>query len=529
MKICTQRTVDLLKRELEIKKKELLEKILFSSLEKIFIENRIYREIEECETWEAVLETIDSGLEPYKPDFYREITQEDIIRLTEIKIKRISKFDSFKADDLMRKLEEDLKEVEYNLEHIIDFSITYYKNLLEKFGEGRERKTEIKTFDTISATKVAVANEKLYVNRADGFIGYGLKKNEYVCDCSDIDDIIVFTSSGIMKVVKVSDKVFVGKDILYAGIFKKGDDRMVYHLVYRDGALGKTMAKRFQVTAITRDKEYNLTKGNKGSKVLYFSANSNGESEIITVNLSANSSARVKVFEFDFGNLAIKGRGAGGNILTKYPVRKVVLKEKGASTLGGIEIYYDDTVGRINKEGRGSLLGSFDGNDRIIEFTSKGEYRLTDFDLSNRFDTTKAEIVEKFDPQKTVSVIYMDGESKTVYVKRFLIETNTLNKLYSVISEHSSSKLLFVTTKKNPKVKYIFQEGRKNVEDEISLESFIDVKGWKAQGNKLTQNKVKSVELISFDKEEEPKEIEAGDSIELDVKPKGPKDQLGLF
>jgi len=525
LKLCTQRTVDLLKRELQIKQKELLEKILFSSLEKIFIENRIYRDIEECETWEAVLETIDAGLTPYKPDFYREITQDDIIRLTEIKIKRISKFDSFKADDLMRRLEEELKQVEYDLNHIIDFSIAYYKNLLEKFGKGRERKTEIRTFDTITATKVAVANEKLYVNRADGFIGYGLKKNEYICDCSDIDDIIIFTAAGVMKVVKVADKVFVGKNIIHVGVFKKGDDRMVYHLIYRDGALGKSYAKRFQVNGVTRDKEYDLTKGTKASKALYFTANPNGESEIVSIQLTANSPARIKTFDFDFGNLAIKGRGAGGNILTKYAVKKIVLKEKGLSTLGGITLYYDDIVGRLNKESRGVLLGTFDGNDRIIEFTKKGEYRLTDFNLNNRFDPTKAEIVEKFQDQRAVSVIYMDGNTKVTYVKRFVIETSTLDKMYSFISDHSSSKLLFVTTKKKAMVKYVYQVGRKNEEAVLDLEGFIDVKGWKSMGNKLTENKVKKVELISFEKEEPKIEEEK----EPQESPKGPKDQLGLF
>jgi len=524
LKLCTQRTVTLLKQELQIKKKELLEKTLFSSLEKIFIENRIYRDIEECETWEAVLETIDKGLDPYKPDFYREITQDDIIRLTEIKIKRISKFDSFKADELMKRLQEELKQVEHDLNNIIDFSIAYYKNLLEKFGKGRERKTEIRTFDTITATKVAVANEKLYVNRADGFIGYGLKKNEYICDCSDIDDIIIFTAEGVMKVVKVADKVFVGKNIVHVGVFKKGDDRMVYHLIYRDGALGKTYAKRFQVKGITRDKEYDLTKGTKSSKALYFTANQNGESEIVTIQLTANSSARIKTFEFDLGNLAIKGRSAGGNILTKYPVKKIILKEKGLSTLGGITLHYDDTVGRLNKEGRGVLLGSFDGDDKIIEFNKKGEYRQTDFNLNNRFDPVKAEIIEKFEAERVVSVLYMDGESKVTYVKRFIIETTTLDKYYTFISEHSSSKLHFITTKKKAVIKYTYQVGRKYEEAVLDLESFIDVKGWKAQGNKLTENRIKKVELVSFEKEE-PKE----ENNQVDESPKGPKDQLGLF
>jgi topoisomerase-4 subunit A len=310
-------TVDLLRQELEIRKGELLEKILFSSLEKIFIENRIYRDIEECETWEAVIETIDKGLDPFKPQFYREITKDDIVRLTEIKIKRISKFDSFKADELMKKLEEELQQTEHHLNNLIEYAVSYYQNLLDKYGKGRERKTEITNFDTISANVVAANNAKLYVNRKDGFIGTGLKKDEFVTECSDIDDIIVFRKDGVCQVTRIQDKVFVGKDILYAGVFKKGDERMVYNLIYVDGKTGRSMVKRFQVLAVTRDKEYDLTKGTKGSKVLYFTANPNGEAEIVTVYLTGGSKARKKVFDFDFSELEIKGRGAGGNILTK--------------------------------------------------------------------------------------------------------------------------------------------------------------------------------------------------------------------
>ncbi|MFK7900282.1 MAG: DNA gyrase/topoisomerase IV subunit A [Cyclobacteriaceae bacterium] len=532
LKLCTDKTLVLLESELEIKKRELLEKILFSSLEKIFIENRIYRDIEECETWEAVLETIDRGLDPFKPDFYREITQEDIIRLTEIKIKRISKFDAFKANELMNRLEEELKQVEHNLANLIEFAVDYYKDLLAKFGKGKERKTQIKTFGAITATRVAVANQKLYVNREEGFVGYGLKKDEYIGDCSDIDDIIAFMEDGKMVVSKVADKVFVGKKILYAGVFKKGDDRMVYHAIYRDGKLGKTMAKRFQVLGVTRDKQYDLTKGTKGSKILFFSANPNGESEIVTINLSSNSKARVKAFDYNFAELAIKGRGAGGNTLTKHAVRKVVFKEKGVSTLGGIDIYYDETVGRLNKDERGILLGSFNGDDKIVVIRENGECRLTDFDLSNHYNEDKIALIERYDETLPVSMVYYDGENKTSYVKRFAIENTATGKTTALISAHKMSKVLFVTTKPAPKVNYVYLEGTKNAEEKIELENFIDVKGWKAQGNKLTEKKVKKVTLEDWNKEAEQareKELKPGDTIDLDITPPGDQDQLGLF
>jgi len=373
----TRQTKSLLKRELEIRKGELLEKLLFSSLEKIFIENRIYRDIEECETWEAVIETIDRGLDPYKPSFYREITQDDIVRLTEIKIKRISKFDAFKADELMRKLEEELKEVNYNLKHLTDYAIAYYQGLLAKYGKGRERKTEIQAFDTIEATVVAANNAKLYVNRADGFVGYGLKKDEYVCDCSDLDDIIAFKRDGTCVVSKIQDKVFMGKDIIHVAVYRKGDERMVYNMVYLDGATGRAMVKRFQVLSVTRDREYDLTKGTKGSKVLYFTANPNGEAEIVAVYLTQGAKARVKVFDFDFATLEIKGRAANGNILTKYPIRKIQLKVEGTSTLGGLDIYYDEHVGKLNTDQRGRKIGNFLGDDRIIAFYKDGSYELT--------------------------------------------------------------------------------------------------------------------------------------------------------
>ncbi|WP_375583500.1 DNA gyrase/topoisomerase IV subunit A [Cyclobacterium xiamenense] len=536
----TRQTKALLNRELEIRKGELMEKLLFSSLEKIFIENRIYRDIEECETWEAVIATIDRGLDPFKPDFYREITRDDIVRLTEIKIKRISKFDTFKADELMRKLQEELEEVNHHLENLTDYAIQYYKNLLSKYGKGRERKTEIRTFDTISANVVAANNAKLCINRADGFIGYGLKKDEFICDCSDLDDIIVFRKDGICLVTKIQDKVFVGKDIIHAAVFRKGDERMVYNLVYLEGASGRAMIKRFQVLSVTRDREYVLTKGTKGSRVLYFTANANGEAEIITVYLTAGSKARVKVFDFDFKDIEIKGRGAQGNILTKYPVRKIQLKMEGVSTLGGLDIYYDPAVGRLNTDERGKWVGNFLGEDKIVAFFKDGSYELTNFELTNRYDQENLQHIEKFDPEKVVSAIYFDGVSKNHYVKRFLIETSTLNKKFNFISDHKKSRLTVVTTEEQPQVKVKLQKGKEVEENVYDMDILIDVKGWRAVGNRLSTHTVKAVELVASPKKKRDSpenNLSVGSTVKFDLKKKGEgddgededKEQLGLF
>ncbi|MBL6449115.1 DNA gyrase/topoisomerase IV subunit A [Fulvivirga sp. 29W222] len=508
LKVNTDQTVDLLTQELEIRKHELMEKILFSSLEKIFIENRIYRDIEECETWEAVIDTIDKGLDPYKPQFYREITEEDIVRLTEIKIKRISKFDSFKADEMLRKLEEELKETEYNLAHIIEYAIDYYGKLLEKYGKDRERKTEIKSFDSIDTTIVAANNQKLYVNREDGFVGYGIKKDEFVTDCSDLDDIIVIRKDGKCVVSRISEKVFMGKGILHVGVWKKGDERMTYNLVYVDGKTGRSMIKRFNVTAVTRDKEYDLTKGNKGSKVLYLSANPNGEAEVINVKLTSGSSARKKVFDFDFADLDIKGRGAGGNILTKYPVRRIELKSEGVSTLSGLDIWYDEVVGRLNKDERGTLIGNFNGDDNILVIYKDGTYELTSYELTNRYEPGKVMLIERFDPKKVISAVHYDGDSKNYFVKRFKIETTSVNKAFSFISESSGSKLIAVSTKDRPlvEVEYVKGKSKDKLKEEVALNEVIEVKGWKAIGNRLHSETIKKVKYIGgedFEKEEE--------------------------
>lgn len=535
----TFQTKELLKRELEIRKAELMEKLLFSSLEKIFIENRIYRDIEECETWDAVIQTIDKGLDPFKPDFYREITTEDIVRLTEIKIKRISKFDAFKADELMRRLQEELKEVNYNLKHLTDYAIKYYQNLLEKYGKGRERKTEIRTFDTIQATVVAANNAKLYVNRADGFVGYGLKKDEFVCDCSDLDDVIVIRRDGNCVVTKIQEKGFVGKDILHVAVFRKGDERMVYNLAYLDGGSGRTMVKRFQVLGVTRDREYDLTKGSKGSKVLYLTANPNGEAEVVAVHLTQGAKAKIKIFDFDFSSIEIKGRAAGGNILTKYPIRKIQWKMAGTSTLGGLDIFYDASIGRLNTDARGRKIGNFLGDDRILVFYKNGEYELTTFELTNRYEAKDVLFIEKFKPESVISAVYWDGGSKNFFVKRFLIETTTINKKFNIVTDHKQSYLKLISTEGQPQVKVKLQKGKEVEEQEFDLDMLIDVKGWKAIGNKLSSHPVIEVNLIESVKQEpgpldetadeaEADDLEIGDTIEFKIK-KDEDEQLGLF
>jgi topoisomerase-4 subunit A len=532
LKTCCQQTKDLLNRELEIRKGELLERMLFSSLEKIFIENRIYRDIEECETWEAVISTIDAGLEPFKPQFYRVITEDDIVRLTEIKIKRISKFDAFKADELMRKLQEELEETEFNLANLNDYTIKFYVNLLTKYGKGRERCTEIATFDTISASIVAANNAKLYVNRQDGFIGFGLKKDEFVSDCSDIDDIITIRKDGVCIVSRIQEKVFVGKDIIHVDVWRKADDRTTYNLVYLDGKTGACKVKRFQVTAITRDKEYDLTSGNKGSKVLYFSANPNGEAESITINLTAGAKARKKVYDYDFSDVEIKGRNAQGNILTKYPVRKIVFRAAGVSTLGGLDIWYDDSVGRINTDKRGKFVGNFLGNDQILAIDNAGQYELTSFEITNRYDTNSVLLIEKFNADKIISVVYFDAASKMHYVKRFKIETSTQNKSFKFISEEKGSKLIYVSTVAHPKVMVKYTEKGKAEEEVVQLDELIDVKGWKANGNRLTYDKLKSITPMETEDAEKPEdEIESlKASVKKEVEDEdNDKDQLGLF
>lgn len=502
LRVSTNQTVDLLRQELEIRKSELMEKVLFSSLEKIFIENRIYRDIEECETFELVIQTVDKGLDPFKKDFYREITEEDILKLLEIRIKRISKFDSFKADELMKRLLDELAEVEDHLANLIRYAIDYFKNLLVKYGKGRERKTEIKNFNTISATVVAAANQKLYVNREDGFVGYGIKKDEYVMECSDIDDIIVFRSNGTCVVTKVQEKVFVGRDILYCSVFKKNDDRKVYNVVYLDGKSGTSYVKRFKVTSVTRDREYKVSSDNAKSKLTYFSANENGEAEVIQISLTANCTAKIKQFDYDFAKLAIKGRESLGNMLTKYPVRKITMKSAGVSTLGGVNIWYDPTIGRLNRDGHGDHIGNFEPNDSILAIYSSGNYELTNFELTNRYPAEEIKYLKKFEPQAIISAVYFDGSNKTHIIKRFRLETTSLDKKFLFISDHKASKLITVTDNYAPNVQIKHKpDGKTNELEIIPIEDMAEVRGWKALGSKLNYPKLVDVSFLETEDE----------------------------
>ena len=502
LKICTDSTLALLKKELEIKLGELEDKWHFSSLEKIFIENRIYRDIEECETWEAVIDAIDKGLDPFKHLFFREITTEDITRLTEIKIKRISKYDAFKAEEAIRQLEADIEQTKHHLAHLIPYAIDFYSRLKEKYGKGRERKTVLTSFDQVEIKQVAANNEKLYVNRAEGFIGFGkdLKKEEFVQDCSDIDDIIVFLKDGTYKVVPIKEKVFVGKDIIHVAVWNKGDERMTYNVIYLDGKSGVSYAKRFNVTGVTRDKDYNLTKETPRSKVTYFSANPNGEAEIVSVQLTQGCSAKKKQFDFGFADIAIKGKSSQGNMVTKYPVRRIDLRSAGISTLGGLDIWLDDEIGRLNKDKRGRRLGNFLGDDKILVIYKSGEYQLTNFELTNRYEMKDIALIEKWHPKRPIAAIHYLPSKKCYYVKRFLIETTTIDQRFSFIGDEPGSELVFATVAVNPVVKYVLDMGKKQTkEEEATLEAVVDVKGWKAIGNKLIAGKIKSVLLIAQD------------------------------
>ncbi len=516
LKYNTEQTVKLLKQELQIRRDELMEKILFSSLEKIFIEKRIYRNIEDCETFEEVISTIDKGLKPYKKQLYREITREDILRLTEIKIKRISKFDSFKADELLKDLEKELKQTLHHLRHLTDYAISYYQNLLDKYGKGRERKTEIKSFQSVTAVEVIANNQKLYVNREDGFIGWSLKKDEYICDCSELDDVIVIRKDGKAKVSRIQEKVFMGKDILYVGIWKKGDDRMIYNVIYSDGKTGASFAKRFAIPGVTREKEYPIATDDKNSKIHYVSGNPNGEAETVEVKLSQSSTARKKIFEYDFAELEIKGRGVKGNTITKYPVRRVDFLKAGGSTLSKLNLWYDEASGRLNKDERGRYLGKFDGDDQIIAFMRNGSYKITNYELTNRYEPEKVLRLEKLSPKKVISAVYVDGESKQYMAKRFIIETSTADKEFGFISEGIGSRLVVVTTSETPEIEVEESKGKDKGKstEVINLEDIVDVKGWKALGNRLSQNKVTKVSLV-----EEEEEVSGPEETEDDETP----------
>jgi len=509
LKVSANNTVDLLRLELTIRQNELLEQLHFASLEKIFIEKRIYRNIEECKTWNAVIKTIDAGLEPYKPKFYREVTEEDIIRLTEIKIKRISKYTSFKANQLIKNIKTEIEEVKNHLSHLIDYSINYFRQIKKKYGEPFARKTEIRNFDTIEATMVAAANQKLFFNKDEGFAGTSLKKDEYVCECSDIDDMVIFRADGTFLVTKVSDKVFVGENVIHIDIFKRNDDRTIYNMIYRDGKRGNVYVKRFAVKGITRDKEYNLTKGTDGSRILYFTANPNGEAEVVKIFLRPRPKLKKLTFEYDFGDLAIKGRSSMGNILSRKPVRKVVKKEEGVSTLGAIDIWYDDTVRRLNTDGRGVLVGAFKGDDKIIVLTQSGHFVLYGYELSTHFDEDMI-LIRKYDHDDIYNVVYMEGESQTPYLKRFTIEPGT--KKVSFIGEHTKAELLFFSLDMLPRIEIQFEESprRKAYREIIEMNEFIAIKSFKAKGKRITASPFRSIKLIDplpFEEDDDEREV----------------------
>ena len=538
LRISTNRTLDLLKQELEVVLHELQDKWHFASLERIFIENRIYHQIEELESWEEVISTIHKGLKPYTKKLLREVTNKDISQLTEIKIKRITKFDLEKAKNDILKLEERLKEVKYNLNNLTDYAIAYFKELKKNYGKEFKRKTEIKTFENIEAKKVVVASKKLYVNRKEGFIGTTLRKDEYVCDCSDIDDIIIFKKDGSMIIIKVDEKTFVGKDIIHCGIFKKGDERTIYNMIYKDGKSGYNMIKRFAVKGVTRNKNYFLAKSEKGSKVLYFTANPNGQAEQVCVYLRALQKLKKLKIDIDFSEIVIKGRGTNGKIVTKNTIKKVELKSEGISTLAARKIWFDDAVHRLNVDERGEFLGEFDAEDKILCINQKGELELKEVELSTHFDEDMI-IIEKFNPKKPVSAIYFDNKKQTYFVKRFLVDVNCKKLLF--ISDNKGSLLEVVSTDWRPQAKILFvkEKGKERKTKTINLEEFIAIKGIKSIGNKLTNKKVKEINLlkplpfeemieVEIENEEKNYTEEPGEGRKVKTKPDKPSQQITL-
>ena len=506
LKISTERTVDLLRQELEIQLEELKNKWHFSTLEKIFIREEMYIDFKLYSDRESLYKYMYDRFEPFKKSFVREINDDDLQRLTQIPMIRITRFDSDKADDLIAKLEDEMKEVEHHLEHLTDFAIAYFTKLKEKYGKGRERQTELRSFDNIEATKVALRNTKLYVNREEGFIGTGLKKDEYVTDCSDIDDVIVFLRDGSMMICKVDEKKFVGKDIIHVAIFDKSDKRTIYNMIYRDGKSGPSYIKRFNVSGITRDKLYDLTNETKGSQILYFTCNPNGEAEVITIILRQIGSIKKLKWDVDFANTAIKGRASKGNLVSKYPIKKIEIKEKGISTLKPRKIWFDDTVQKLNVDARGELLGEFRPNDKILVISQAGKLKVITPELSTHFDEDMV-VLEKWHPKKPISAIYYDGEKERYYVKRFLIENE--NKEETFITEHPKSQLEIVSTDYRPMAELVFTKvkGVQKENQTVDIENFIAIKGLKALGNQLTTEKLKQVNLLEPLPYEEPEEV----------------------
>jgi topoisomerase-4 subunit A len=502
LKISADNTKDLLKQELEIKLGELQDKWHYTSLEKIFFEEKIYKELEKKhDTWEKVLESIDKAFNPFKKKLRRDITREDIIKLTEKPVRRIYRLDIDELNNQIKNIEAEIKQVKFDLEHLTDFAVAYYENLLKKYGKGRERKTEIKPFDTITAKSVAIANTKLYINRSDGFIGTSLKKDEFLVECSDLDDIIVFTKAGRMRVVRVADKVFVGKDIIHAAIFQKNDERTTYNLIYLDGASGVSYGKRFNVTGVTRDREYELTKGSDKTKVHYLTANPNGEAEVVKIVLSPNCTARNKEFEYYFEELEIKGRSSMGNQVTKYPIKAVKFKEAGRSTLAGRKLWFDSKFGRLNSEEKGEYLGTFE-DDKILVVYEDGSYELTDTELTQRFEPERISLIERFDPEKVLTAVYLDNEKLQYNIKRFKIETTSLKTQFSFIKEGKGNRLETITTDEDPVLILHTGRGAQAKTQKIAIDGFVEIMGWKAIGNKLVDfNKTVEMEWEVKEKE----------------------------
>ena len=531
LKISTHRTVDLLRQELEIQLEELKNKWHFSTLEKIFIREEMYIDFKLYGDRESLYKYLYDRFEPFKKSFVREITDEDLQRLTQIPMIRITRFDSDKADELISRLEEEMKEVEHNLEHLTDFAIAYFTKLKEKYGKGRERQTELRVFDNVEATKVVLRNTKLYVNREEGFVGTSLKKDEYVGDCSDIDDVIVFLRDGTLMITKVDAKTFIGKDIIHAAVFDKSDKRTIYNMMYRDGKSGPSYIKRFNVTGVTRDKAYDLTNGTNGSQVVYFSHNPNGEAEVVTILLRQIGTIKKLKFDIDFAKLAIKGRGSKGNLVTKYPIKKIELKEKGISTLLPRKVWFDDTVKRLNVDARGELLGEFKPSDKILVISQTGKLKVIIPELSTHFEEDMI-VLEKWKPKKPISAIYYDGEKERYFLKRFLVENE--GKEESFITDHPNSQLEIVSTDYRPVAQLVFAKvkGVQKEDLHIDVEDFIAVKGFKALGNQLTADKLRQVNLLDPLPYEEPveeipekPELSEDDSVETELDDDG---QIGL-
>lgn len=495
LKHTVSNTVDLLTRELQIRRDELVEDWHMSSLEKIFIENKIYNDIEDCETWESIITTIDEGLTPFKKLLKREVTRDDITKLTEIKIKRISKYDAKKADEYIKGLEEELEEVNNHLNNIIPYAINYYRQIKKKYGKGRERKTEIRNFENIQATHVVVANEKLYVNRKEGFIGTSLKKDEYVCDCSDIDDVIVFREDGTYLITKVSEKSFIGKNIIYANVFKKNDKHTIYNIMYRDGQSGNTLVKRCSITGLTRGKEYNITRGTEHSKVLYMAAHPNGETEVLDIFLKPKPRLKKVRFKFDFKDIGIKGRTAMGNILTRHAIHKVKLKEIGDSTLGGKKLWFDEEVLRLNHDDKGKYLGEFQPEDRLLIFYKNGSYQISPVDLSLHFEDDII-LIEKYVPEKNYTVVYFEGEQGYYYIKRFSLDDSQEEETY--ITDHPKSKLVYLSDDAFPRYEVIFDptKHQKKENEVIEAADFIGIKSVKARGKRISSYHVKKIKAL---------------------------------